>query len=201
MPHLLDNLKITELSLVDNPANPFAKVSLFKRADDKPANPLLKGRRQSVVETPSAKPPKGSPVRRDSEAEQRLERARRGTKATPAEERRLAQAFDDDDEDETMPKDFEAAVNKIAARAGSKTAAMREARARHPDLYAKYQAETADLVAKAQPQPVEKSDSIKKFEQLVDRVQSRDGCSRLEALTRAAREHPEAREAYASALS
>lgn len=32
--HYLDELKLAELSFVDNPANPFAKVAIFKRADE-----------------------------------------------------------------------------------------------------------------------------------------------------------------------
>jgi hypothetical protein len=57
------------------------------------------------------------------------------------------------------------------------------------------------IVKAATPQPVEKSDAVRKFEGLIDKVQDRDGCSRFEALSRAAREFPNEREAYSSALA
>jgi hypothetical protein len=57
---------------------------------------------------------------------------------------------------------------------------MSKAREQYPDLFKQYQSEVRDLIGKAAPQPVTKSDAIKKFESLIDRVQTRE-CSRLEA--------------------
>jgi hypothetical protein len=126
-------------------------------------------------------------------------------KPSAAEQERAAAAFDEDEDgDDHMAKNFDDAVRKIQDRKGkiiTKTAAMREARQRHPELYAKFQEETPALIAKAAPAPVTKSIAITRFEDLVDRVQSRDNCSRLQALTKAAREYPTEREAYSTALA
>jgi hypothetical protein len=103
-----------------------------------------------------------------------------------------------------MPDEHEAnfddAVERITQNDGcSKVEAMRRARRQHPELYEAYQAETRGRIAKAAPQPVTKSEHVLKFETLIDNIQMRDRCSRLDALCKAAREYPAERESYASA--
>ena len=193
----LENLKLTELSFVDKGANQHAKVSIFKR--DAPAtnplmplNPLLPG--------PVTKAASAPVVERDPKSTR--------TRSNPARNEREASARLDNDGDETgeqtmTPQTFEAAVAAERKRDPKMTltAAMAAARKAYPALYATYQAQGNAAVAKAAPRPVEKSDAVAAFEKCIDRVQSRERCSRLTALTKAAREFPREREAYAGALS
>jgi hypothetical protein len=166
----LDNLEITELSLVDRPANPLAKVTIFKSADGLPHRNI------SVT--------KANPVRTAREASERIEALAR---------QRASSGVPDKAED-----DFLAAVEQFVERDGvSRVEAMRRARRQHPEKYAAYQREGREAVAKAaRPKAVEKSEHVTKFETLIDNIQLRDRCSRLDALRKARREHPEAFAAF-----
>jgi hypothetical protein len=75
---------------------------------------------------------------------------------------------------------------------------MQKAASRHPDLLKAYQDEGVTLAKVAlRPVPITKSAPILKFERLVDFIQSKDRCSRLEALRKAGRLYPAERAAYA----
>lgn len=184
MPTLLTNLKLTELSFVPSGANKGAKVTILKHEPTlPPCNPFLppltKGARKPAVER---------------EAARRIEEATKPAEVSVAERERLSRLLDD--EDEAM-EPFEKAVaeqRKLNPRL-SRIAAMSAVRKARPDLFEKYQAADPN----GSPNPVAKSDAVLKFEGLIDKVQARDGCSRLEAMTRVAREFPDARESYARA--
>lgn len=99
-------------------------------------------------------------------------------------------------------QNFDGAVNKIAKRDGlPRTASMQKARSAYPELFARYQDDGRDAVAKAAPKPIGKSAAVINFEKLIDRVQTRDQCGRLQAMMKTAREYPAEQKAYADALS
>jgi hypothetical protein len=187
----LENLKLTELSFVDRPANLHAKVSIFKAV-----NPLLPSRNPLMpLPVTKAKAASAPVVERDPKST----RVRSNPVRNEAE---AAARFDQDGDENMEPKTFDEAVNQIATRDSvPRSVAMGRARKAYPALYATYQAQGNAAVAKAAPRPVEKSDAVAAFEKCIDRVQSRERCSRLTALTKAAREFPREREAYAGALS
>jgi hypothetical protein len=198
MPTILENLKLTELSFVDRGANEGALVTIFKR-DDGPTpppgvNPLLPAANPLLPIAKSEARMADNPI-----AIGATTRTGSGSYSTPTALRLLSDQYDEDD---TMPKSFDDAVNLIAARDRlPRHIAMQKARQSHPNLFQEYQSEQAGLIAKSAPQPVEKSAAVVGFERLVDKVQAREQCSRLTALTKAAREYPAERERYATALA
>jgi hypothetical protein len=172
MPTFLENLKLDELSFVDAGANKLASVSIFKRRD---ANPLL-------PPAPIQKqPPKPTPEAELTEAEKKELQAR----AAQIEQRH---------------KNFDVVVDELAARdCLPRHIAMTKARCSHPELFAKHQAEAAEIIQKSVPAAINKSDTFLAFEAKIDAIQSREGCSRLVALQKAARLFPDERRAYAVA--
>jgi hypothetical protein len=91
------------------------------------------------------------------------------------------------------PKSFEEAVNAIHKRDGEpRCNAMSKAASEFPALLEKYQCEGIKLVEEARPEPIRKADAVMA-------IRSRDGCSNIEAMGRAADEHPAELKAYREA--
>lgn len=146
----LKSIVLDEVSLVDAPANPHARVTLLK-------------------------------LDRDKETRMQVHKI--------ASDRVMS--FDS----------FDEAVAHLTKSAGGRTAAMRQARARYPDLVSKHNDDGDEMIAKAAeaaaPRPVAKA--VAAFETVVDEICKRDGCPRSEAMRRARVQRPDAFEAYQEA--
>jgi hypothetical protein len=148
----LRRLKLTELSLVDAPANPEARITLHKRAQDEDAEMRF----QKITDT-----------------------------AHPA-------SFDS----------LEAAMAEIRKVEGcSRLDAMRQAARDHPDLLRKYNAAGMEAVEKLaeDSRSRTKPPAVENFDLLVDAIMERDKVSRSVAMQRARRENPREFEAYQAA--
>lgn len=76
--------------------------------------------------------------------------------------------------------------------------AIRKAREAHPEEYEAYQSQSS-MDATGPQHRVTKSAAVVTFEGLIDRVQKRDECARIDALQSAALEYPDELEAYQTA--
>lgn len=124
-------------------------------------------------------------------------------------QRRAERMSKDGNDEATMsePKDFESAIERVHRhhKTITRTAAMQKARQDYPDLYKRYQAEgiedAAEELARASLTK-RNAPQVLAFERAVDGIQARDNCSRLEALSKAAREMPRGEfDAYRKALA
>ena len=109
MPSLLERLRLMELSLVDNPANKQARVTIFKRAEEQ-----------------------------ESEMEQRASEIRKHTGVSDTVARQLAVAGACQPVEKAV-RDFRTRIAEVRARDGcSHLVAMQRARKEFPDEYQSY---------------------------------------------------------------
>ncbi len=204
------DFRIEEISSVDFPAQKGAVMTLMKRNDaDDDAHELTAIVGDLDAAMAGTMRLSASDIAKIEERLGAIEKARSRDKEREAyadladaddggrdKEGEAYTALADDKGDDAMdPENLDAAARRLRARNKrlSKTEALSKARQRWPHLYEQYQREGIEKAASALARAEltkRNAPEVAAFEQFVDRVQERDGCSRLQALNKAATEYP-----------
>jgi hypothetical protein len=95
--------------------------------------------------------------------------------------------------------DFTGHIAEIRKRDGcSRVEALARARIEHPSAFEAYQ-DGGRVSSRPIERRIEKSDAASRFEKCVEEIRTRDRCTRLQALQKAAEEHPGELAAYRQA--
>lgn len=208
---IITELQLDKIAAVDHPCQEGAIATILKRADvdDTARNPTVRvskdvmRRIRTLLKVSGVElPPEAGPVEVEpvsEEAEPVSEEVVVRKDSVDVSNRLQGKK---DKPDDSGPKTFDDAVAllRLQDKSLNRTEAMRQARKKYPNLHKSYQAEGMAKAAAAAPTPIAKADAVRVFEGLIDRVQKRDSCRRVEAMQRAAREFPRERDAYASAV-
>ena len=175
----IHKLKLTHISAVDYPCQEGALAVILKRRDDEDLDKL---------------------DRTEDQGHQHSNIHTAGAAHSPASASRLLAREDDPrDQDKVLPSPFDDAVKMIAKRDSLPMhRAMEKARIEFPAEFEKFQNEGR---VSSRPSPILKtaSDSVQKFETIVNQIADIRKVSGTDALEIARREHPTEYEAFQAA--